>query len=80
MRNKLYEFLNKLPNILNKKIYVWETGNTLDLYRNGLRRMNDINIIAFVDNNIEKHDKFIDNIRIISPTEISYDETVLYAY
>jgi phosphorylcholine metabolism protein LicD len=30
----------------------------------------DINIIAFCDNDIKKHNKFIDNIEIISPKEI----------
>ncbi len=47
------DFENILPDVKNDSFYVWGTGNTAQLYQEGIKREN-INILGYIDNNPEK--------------------------
>ena len=77
MRNQLSEFLNALPEVRGKKVYVWGTGNSLNMYRLGFSRIPDFKICAYVDSDKNKQGKIIDNIKVISPNEISSTDDII---
>ena len=51
MDNELNIFLNSLPNVQGKKIYVFGTGNTAQLYQEGFKRLANFNIEGYLNNN-----------------------------
>lgn len=56
LRKELKEFLDDLPILIGKKIYIWGTGNTAHLYQEGLKRLESEGLIieAYVDNDSTK--------------------------
>ncbi len=62
------DFENILPNVKSDRFYVWGTGNTAQLYQEGIKREN-LNILGYIDNNPDKWGgKFNDNI-VLSPAQ-----------
>ena len=56
-RQELEKVLTNFPDIHNKDIYIWGTGNTALLYQEGLKRLeseNTLSVKGYIDNNSEK--------------------------
>ena len=71
MKAALRNFLDNLPDIRGKRIYIWGTGNTTQLYLEGFARIPDFSIEAFVDNNPAKQGQTLNGIPILAPAELS---------
>lgn len=72
-RQELEKILDNPPNINNKKIYIWGTGNTSALYQESINRLEkegSLYITGYTDNNSEKWDGQFFNKPIISPQEL----------
>ena len=57
-----------LPDIKNNKFYVWGTGNTAQLYQEGIKR-EDINILGYIDNNPDKWGTLFNDKLVFSPEQ-----------
>lgn len=77
-REELVSLLSDMPNIKGKNLYIWGTGNTAELYREGLKRLTDegFMIKGYCDNNPDKWGKFFDDKEIISPKELGKRDSV----
>lgn len=53
-----------------KNIWIWGTGHTTELYIQGLKRLDDLKIAGFCDNNLEKWGSKIADWIVISPEEL----------
>jgi len=71
MKAALRNFLDNLPDIRGKRIYIWGTGNTTQLYLEGFARIPDFRIEAFVDNNPAKQGQTLNGIPILAPADLS---------
>ncbi len=77
IREELEKILSShVPDIRNKDIYIWGTGNTAELYREGLERLckEGLEIQGYCDNNPDKWGKTFYNKGIISPKELKSKE------
>lgn len=62
------------PDIQEKKLYIWGTGNTAVLYNKEIKRLEEegfFNIFGYCDNNSEKWGKIFYGKPIISPRELA---------
>lgn len=77
-REELVSLLSDMPGIKGKNLYIWGTGNTAELYREGLKRLTDegFMIKGYCDNNPDKWGKFFDDKEIISPKELGKRDSV----
>ncbi len=77
-RAELERILSDVPHIDGKNLYIWGTGNTAELYREGLNRLADEGflIMGYCDNNPDKWGKTFDDKEIISPKELKSRESV----
>ena len=51
---RIDDFLKLLPDIKDTSFYVWGTGNTAQLYQEGIAREDRIDIKGYIDNNQQK--------------------------
>lgn len=66
-REELKELLSETISLSNKRIFIWGTGNTAELYQKGLDRIckaDGLEIFGYGDNNVQKqgtlfHDKHV---------------------
>ena len=70
MLSELRQFLDSLPDIRGKRIYIWGTGNTTQLYLEGFARIPDFRIEAYVDNNPAKQGTTLGGIPVLAPSEL----------
>lgn len=73
-KNDLEKKLDNFPNIYNKRLYIWGTGNTASLYLEGLERLESsgqLHIEGYVDNNSQKWGGQLGGKKIISPKELA---------
>lgn len=73
-REELNVFLSDEVSLENKKIIIWGTGNTAELYQNGLNRLveaGDFSIYGYGDNNSEKIGTEFHGYRIYSAKEVA---------
>ncbi|MBR5405369.1 MAG: hypothetical protein IK107_03660, partial [Oscillospiraceae bacterium] len=77
MRNELIQFLNTLPDIRGKRIYVWGTGNTTELYQEGFARIPDFHIEAYIDNNPDRQGKIMFGAPVLAPAQVQPSEDLL---
>lgn len=73
LRQQLVMILDNQPNIVDKKIYIWGTGNTALLYQEGLKRLekeDSFHIDGYVDNDSHKWGKPFSGKPVISPQEL----------
>lgn len=70
MRNELTNFLSTLPDIRGKRIYVWGTGNTTELYQEGFARIPDFRIEAYIDNNPARQGKIMFGAPVLAPADV----------
>lgn len=77
-REELEHLLSDTPHIQGKDLYIWGTGNTAKLYREGLGRLSDegFMIKGYCDNNPDQWGKTFDDKEIISPEELERRESV----
>lgn len=69
--------LNTVPDLNQKRIYIWGTGNTASLYQEGLNRISDKLVVeGYVDNNSSKWGKEVFSKKCISSTELSSIDNV----
>ncbi|MDO4863052.1 MAG: FkbM family methyltransferase [Ruminococcus sp.] len=73
MMKTIEALLSGLPNIENKRVYIWGAGNTALLFREGLARIPQLKIEAFVDNDPSKHNQCIGNTPIIPADQMIID-------
>lgn len=76
-RAELEQLLSShVPDIRDKDIYIWGTGNTAELYREGLERLAEegLEIRGYCDNNPDKWGKTFHHKQIISPEELKNKE------
>lgn len=66
----------KIPDLKDKRIFIWGTGNTAELYREGLERLEKERLVicAYCDNNSDKWGKTFAQKPIISPDELQKEE------
>ncbi len=59
----------EMREVLNRDIYLWGTGNTAELYREGMLRLakEGFRIAGYCDNNSDKWEKTFDGKPVISP-------------
>ena len=78
-REQLEELLNCDIDFKAFNLYIWGTGNTSDLYQEGLKRLEEEGIIirGYFDNNSEKWGKEYAGKRILSPGEAGNIENLL---
>ncbi|MBQ5334727.1 MAG: FkbM family methyltransferase [Oscillospiraceae bacterium] len=71
---KIKAILSNLPEITGKRVYVWGAGNTAMLFREGLSRIPQLHIEAFVDNDPAKQNKTVGDIPIIPADRMIADK------
>ena len=71
---KIEKLLADLPQIKGKRIYIWGAGNTAMLFREGLSRIPQLRIEAFIDNDPSKQNKSVGETPIISADNMIADE------
>ena len=76
MKN-IEELLSGLPEIDGRRLYIWGAGNTAMLFREGLARVPQLKIEAYVDNDPAKQNKTIGDAPIISADKMIKDENTL---
>lgn len=79
IRQSLNELLdNSLLQLNQKKFYIWGTGNTAELYQEGLKRLSEegFHVEGYCDNNSSKWGKNFGDKRIVSPSELVKDENI----
>lgn len=59
-----------VPEISNKSIWIWGTGDTAQLYQEGLKRIEDFVIQGYVDNNSSKVGGTFNGKPVISPLQL----------
>lgn len=72
-KQDLEKVLTDFPDIHDKDIYIWGTGNTALLYQEGLKRLESekkLSVKGYVDNNSQKWGQFFCDKPIISPQEL----------
>lgn len=72
-RYELEKLLSNPPDICNKNIFIWGTGNTASLYQEGLYRLEKagtLYISGYVDNDPQKWGKQFGEKKILSPTTL----------
>lgn len=74
---KIEELLSGLPEIDGRRLYIWGAGNTAMLFREGLARVPQLKIEAYVDNDPAKQNKTIGDTPIISADKMIKDENTL---
>jgi len=57
-----------LPNVDDDSFYVWGTGNTAQLYQEGIKREN-LNILGYIDNNPDKWGTKFNDKLVFSPAQ-----------
>lgn len=72
--DELDDILLQLPDISNKEVYIWGSGNTALKYQEGIIRIPNFKIKAYVDSNYSKQGQMISGKIIISPSEIEISE------
>ena len=77
MRNELIRFLDTLPDIRGKRIYVWGTGNTTALYQEGFKRIPGFRVEAYIDNNPDRQGKIMFGAPVLAPSELQKSEDML---
>lgn len=77
-REELESLLSDTPDMQGKDLYIWGTGNTAELYREGLGRLTDegFRIKGYCDNNPDKWGQTFDDKEIISPKELETRDSV----
>lgn len=63
------ELNNNIPDISKKQVWIWGTGHTTNIYLQGLKRMKNLTICGFCDNNQAKWGCGA-NWKVISPDEL----------
>jgi len=71
---KIEKLLADLPQIKGKRIYIWGAGNTAMLFREGLSRIPQLRIEAFIDSDLSKQNKTVGETPIISADNMIADE------
>ena len=72
-RHELESILSNPPDVSNKNIYIWGTGNTALLYQEGLKRLECEKILynkGYIDNNSQKWGQLFCGKPVISPQEL----------
>lgn len=64
------------PNINGKKIYIWGTGHTAQLYEEGLKRITKFEVSGYCDNNKEKWNTVFQGKPVVSPQLLGKIENV----
>lgn len=77
MRNELLDFLNTLPDIRGRRIYVWGTGNTTELYQEGFARIPDFRIEAYIDNNPARQGKIMFGAPVLAPADVPRSDDMM---
>ena len=68
--NEIRKLLGSQPDISGRRLYIWGAGNTAMLYREGLARIPDLKIEAFIDNDPLKRGKTILGAPVIPAEEL----------
>lgn len=80
MRKELENILNdNVPNIDDKEIWMWGTGNTASLYQEGFARLIEegFHIEGYVDSNPKKQGEYMFGCRVIAPSDLNQRENVM---
>lgn len=79
LRHDFECLLKDIPQIKDRKIYIWGTGNTASLYQQGLERLEGEGFIieAYVDNNSSKWGGEFAGKKIVSPDEVKNGANVI---
>lgn len=64
---KFDDFLDMLPNTRETSFYMWGTGNTAQMYHEGIAREEGITIEGYIDNNPEKWERMFLGKQVLSP-------------
>ena len=62
------DFERLLPNVKSDSFYVWGTGNTAQLYQEGIKREN-IKILGYIDNNPDKWGQEFNGKPVLNPAQ-----------